>query len=1087
MEDDTTGDVHFDLDEDGHHSICSFCGDGGDIVLCDTCPKSFHEACLATLESPPPPDDPGTQWRCPPCAGHPLPATAAYSLWALLMKRSRRARGGGTAGGEGGPSPVLLSGERVRVYEAPKARGAGVPLCLLPCANGATWVCDCAMAVRAPAVFVWRGVLGGGPPPEAAALLAGEGGAPEEVRAALAAPNAVWVRDWSVLTPAVAGGGRGSTAASSVAELLRRVGGAPLRWGAAATAAAVAAVAAATGGGGGGEEDGHRGEGGGSFATDALLAAVAAPPPASFKLQGGAPRAPLSQKRTRCATDRYVAAPIARKRRGARGGGEDGGEEGGGGGSGGEGASSVAPPLLGSPAFLATVGHDLHLFQCLACEEGGSRLILCEACPRIAHARCAPSLHGKVPAWAWLCAPCEESGRGYAVVEEADGTYWARGADGPEGSGGGGGGGKGGCAGPPTASRTRELAHDALLAGVLGSLRGEAWRRMRAEGWLAGGTVEPPAAGGLAQMAWEEGAAAGAYGGGEELRQLPAVERLCGRYGGVLGALAAAGGAALPLLRLDAPPHKPITLLSPLVVNQLSKVQREGGAAAARRRARAQDAAEAAAAAAAVATGSVKGEEEGGDEGAIEGGSGAWDLGSGGGDDERMSLLSEGLMQGGRENAGGSVVSAGLEMEEGEGAPGSPRVLSPLGDAELPAPPSPLGQSGNGGAGEVDEGEAPAPRDATVDAEASLPLPRLLPLSEDAPREAATTAVAAATALRPDESLVSGFRIERALLARSPPGDVVCQFCGLSGERSEDATTEHLGPLIACPVCGAAAHAACDPELALPWQIASRKAGAQGAPRPTEYISWLPGAGAACGACVLRVRALRALDRAAARARGAVDAMVEEGGEPATLVDSFTDFAVARVLWTALIRSTGSDGEALAFTPPPCALALPAKRSCRLSLGALLDRAATGLYGAPKRAAAAVAVGGRSGSRKRRAGVGSPHVPGTDEAMLPSTEAQPLSRRVVSSLLHPGLVSSVPPNPQLLSHDTHAHSPTSYRRSLPRTFPRCSLRLALRLAAASLRALARKRAPLFCIAAPPRRVVPRPGLPRWRRRCWTRC
>uniref|UniRef100_A0ACD5YMQ1 Uncharacterized protein n=4 Tax=Avena sativa TaxID=4498 RepID=A0ACD5YMQ1_AVESA len=42
-------------------SICSICNEGGDILLCDSCPSSFHHACVG-LEA-----TPKGSWYCPPC------------------------------------------------------------------------------------------------------------------------------------------------------------------------------------------------------------------------------------------------------------------------------------------------------------------------------------------------------------------------------------------------------------------------------------------------------------------------------------------------------------------------------------------------------------------------------------------------------------------------------------------------------------------------------------------------------------------------------------------------------------------------------------------------------------------------------------------------------------------------------------------------------------------------------------------------------------------------------------------------------------------------------------------------------------
>lgn len=64
------------LDDDGHHSMCALCGDGGNLLLCDACPRTFHAECLVTLKDAPPRSD-EEEWKCPPCRSVPLPADAA--------------------------------------------------------------------------------------------------------------------------------------------------------------------------------------------------------------------------------------------------------------------------------------------------------------------------------------------------------------------------------------------------------------------------------------------------------------------------------------------------------------------------------------------------------------------------------------------------------------------------------------------------------------------------------------------------------------------------------------------------------------------------------------------------------------------------------------------------------------------------------------------------------------------------------------------------------------------------------------------------------------------------------------------------
>merc|ERR1739842_78951 len=54
-------------DEDGyetdHQDFCDECKQGGDIILCDTCPKAYHLVCL----EPELDEAPEGKWSCPHC------------------------------------------------------------------------------------------------------------------------------------------------------------------------------------------------------------------------------------------------------------------------------------------------------------------------------------------------------------------------------------------------------------------------------------------------------------------------------------------------------------------------------------------------------------------------------------------------------------------------------------------------------------------------------------------------------------------------------------------------------------------------------------------------------------------------------------------------------------------------------------------------------------------------------------------------------------------------------------------------------------------------------------------------------------
>jgi hypothetical protein len=60
---------------DDSDDVCHYCADGGELIVCSSCDKSFHIECLG-LAVVPPEDD----WRCPLCAEVPTspaaPATA---------------------------------------------------------------------------------------------------------------------------------------------------------------------------------------------------------------------------------------------------------------------------------------------------------------------------------------------------------------------------------------------------------------------------------------------------------------------------------------------------------------------------------------------------------------------------------------------------------------------------------------------------------------------------------------------------------------------------------------------------------------------------------------------------------------------------------------------------------------------------------------------------------------------------------------------------------------------------------------------------------------------------------------------------
>lgn len=63
-------------DDDEHQEFCRVCKDGGELLCCDSCPSAYHTFCL----NPPLTDIPDGDWKCPRCSCPPLPGKVTKIL-----------------------------------------------------------------------------------------------------------------------------------------------------------------------------------------------------------------------------------------------------------------------------------------------------------------------------------------------------------------------------------------------------------------------------------------------------------------------------------------------------------------------------------------------------------------------------------------------------------------------------------------------------------------------------------------------------------------------------------------------------------------------------------------------------------------------------------------------------------------------------------------------------------------------------------------------------------------------------------------------------------------------------------------------
>ncbi|XP_046390688.1 chromodomain-helicase-DNA-binding protein Mi-2 homolog isoform X3 [Ischnura elegans] len=71
-------------EEDEHMEFCRVCKDGGELLCCDSCPSAYHTFCL----NPPLTDIPDGDWKCPRCSAEPLPGKVGKILtWRWIERK----------------------------------------------------------------------------------------------------------------------------------------------------------------------------------------------------------------------------------------------------------------------------------------------------------------------------------------------------------------------------------------------------------------------------------------------------------------------------------------------------------------------------------------------------------------------------------------------------------------------------------------------------------------------------------------------------------------------------------------------------------------------------------------------------------------------------------------------------------------------------------------------------------------------------------------------------------------------------------------------------------------------------------------
>lgn len=92
-------------DDDEHQEFCRVCKDGGELLCCDSCPSAYHTFCL----NPPLTEIPDGDWKCPRCSAKPLPGKVQKILtWRWVEKEDKKE--------ENGESKPVKKSQRQREY-----------------------------------------------------------------------------------------------------------------------------------------------------------------------------------------------------------------------------------------------------------------------------------------------------------------------------------------------------------------------------------------------------------------------------------------------------------------------------------------------------------------------------------------------------------------------------------------------------------------------------------------------------------------------------------------------------------------------------------------------------------------------------------------------------------------------------------------------------------------------------------------------------------------------------------------------------------------------------------------------------------